>query len=70
MFHFAGNSDRSVRIAGVTVPISELLNNDKDVYSTFYTNIFTDENITNTRKKRKRLITHRSTNRSTSEIIQ
>ena len=32
MYHFAGNSDKSVRIAGVTVPISELLNNDKDVY--------------------------------------
>ena len=39
------------RIAGVTVPISELLNNDEDVYSTFYTNTFTDENITNTRNK-------------------
>lgn len=51
MFHFAGSSDTSVRIAGVTVPISELLNNDKDVYSTFYTDTFTDENITNTRKK-------------------
>ena len=51
MFHFVGNSDKSVRIAGVTVPISELLNNDKDVYSTFYTNTFTDENITNTRNK-------------------
>ena len=51
MFHFVGNSDKSVRIAGVTVPISELLNNDKDVYSTFYTNTFTDENITNARSK-------------------
>ena len=51
MFHFAGNSDKSVRIAGVTVPISELLNNDKDIYSTFYTDTFTDENITSTGKK-------------------
>ena len=51
MFHFVGNPDKSVRIAGVTVPVSELLNNDKDVYSTFYTNTFTDENITNTRNK-------------------
>ena len=51
MFHFAGNSDKSIRIAGVTVPISELLNNDEDVYSTFYTNTFTDENITNARSK-------------------
>ena len=51
MFHFAGNSDKSIRIAGVTVPISELLNNDEDVYSAFYTNTFTDENITNARSK-------------------
>ncbi len=51
MFHFAGNSDKSIRIAGVTVPISELLDNDEDVYSTFYTNTFTDENITNARSK-------------------
>jgi apolipoprotein N-acyltransferase len=51
MFHFAGNSDKSIRIAGVTVLISELLNNDEDVYSTFYTNTFTDENITNARSK-------------------
>ncbi len=51
MFHFVGNSDKSVRIAGVTVPISHLLNDDKDIYSTFYTNTFTDENITNTRNK-------------------
>ena len=40
-----------VRIAGVTVPISHLLNDDKDIYSTFYTNTFTDENITNARNK-------------------
>lgn len=51
LFHFAGNSDKSVRIAGVTVPISELLNNDEDVYSTFYTDTFTDDNLTNTRNK-------------------
>lgn len=51
MFHFTGNSDKSIRIAGVTVPISELLNNDEDVYSTFYTNTFTDENITNAMSK-------------------
>ena len=51
MFHFVGNSDKSVRIAGVTVPISHLLNDDKDIYSTFYTNTFTGENITNTRNK-------------------
>ena len=51
MFHFAENSGKSVTIAGVTVPISELLYNDEDVYSTFYTNTFTDENITNARSK-------------------
>ena len=51
MFHFVGNSDKSVRIAGVTVPISHLLNDDKDIYSTFYTNTFTDENLTNARNK-------------------
>ena len=51
MFHFVGNSDKSVRIAGVTVPISHLLNDDKDMYSTFYTDTFTDENITNARNK-------------------
>ena len=51
MFHFVGNSDKSVRIAGVTVPISHLLNDDKDIYSTFYSNTFTDENITNARNK-------------------
>ena len=51
MFHLVGNPDKSVRIAGVTVPISHLLNDDKDIYATFYTDTFTDENITNTRKK-------------------
>ena len=51
MFHFAGNSKESLRIAGVTVPISDLLNDDEDVSSTFYTNGFTDENLTNTRNK-------------------
>ena len=51
MFHLVGNPDKSVRIAGVTVPISHLLNDDKDIYSTFYTDTFTDENITNARNK-------------------
>ena len=44
MYHFAGNPERSVRIAGVTVPVSHLLNDDEDVYATFYTDTFTDEN--------------------------
>ncbi len=51
MLHFAGDLDKSVRIAGVTVPVSDLLNHDQDIYSTFYTDTFTDENITNTRDK-------------------
>ncbi len=51
MYHFAGNPERSVRIAGVTVPVSHLLNDDEDVYATFYTDTFTDENITNTQDK-------------------
>ena len=56
MFHFVGDSDKSVRISGVTVPVSNLLNNDKDVYATFYTDTFTDENITNTRNKLASLV--------------
>lgn len=32
-------------------PISHLLNDDKDIYSTLYTNTFIDENITNARNK-------------------
>ncbi|MDE5909953.1 MAG: hypothetical protein K2H52_14605 [Lachnospiraceae bacterium] len=51
MYHFAGNPEESVRIAGVTVPISHLLNDDEDVYATFYTDTFTDENMTNTQDK-------------------
>ena len=33
-------------ISGVTVPISELLNNDKNVYSTFYTNTLSEQRNT------------------------
>ncbi len=51
MYHFAGNSEESVRIAGVTVPVSHLLNEDEDVYATFYTDTFTDENMANTQDK-------------------
>lgn len=51
MYHFAGNPEESVRIAGVTVPVSPLLNEDEDVYATFYTDTFTDENMANTQEK-------------------
>lgn len=51
MYHFAGNPEESVRIAGVTVPVSHLLNDDEDVYATFYTDTFTDENMANTQDK-------------------
>ena len=51
MYHFTEDSDKSVRIAGVTVPISHLLNDDEDIYAVFYTNAFTDENMTNARNK-------------------
>ena len=51
MYHFVGNPEKSVRIAGVTVPVSHLLNDDKDVYATFYTDTFTDENMADTQEK-------------------
>lgn len=51
MYHFVGNPKESARIAGVTVPVSHLLNDDEDVYATFYTDTFTDENVTNTQDK-------------------
>lgn len=51
MYYFAGNPEESVRIAGVTVPVSHLLNDDEDVYATFYTDTFTEENMTNTQDK-------------------
>ena len=36
IYHFVGNPKESARIAGVTVPFSHLLNDDEDVYATFY----------------------------------
>lgn len=51
MLQFGEKPDNSVRIAGITVPVSELLNEDKDVYSVFYTDTFTDENMANAKKK-------------------
>lgn len=51
MYHFAGKPEESIRIAGVTVPVSHLLNDDEDVHATFYTDTFTDENMANTQDK-------------------
>lgn len=51
MLQFGEKPDNSVRIAGITVPVSELLNEDKDVYSVFYTDTFTDENMANAKRK-------------------
>lgn len=51
MYQFNERPENSVRIAGVTVPVSDLLNEDEDVYSVFYTDTFTDQNMKNTIKK-------------------
>lgn len=51
MYQFAGNPEESIRIAGVTVPVSHLLNDDEDVYATFYTDTFTDKNMANAQEK-------------------
>lgn len=51
MFQFWKDPEKSVRAAGITVPISHLLNEDNDIYSVFYTDSFTDENIVNTNRK-------------------
>ncbi len=41
----------TVRIASITVPIKELLENDADVYKVFYSNSFSAENLEMTRRK-------------------
>lgn len=51
MFQFDKTAENSVRMAGVTVPVSQLLNEDEDVYAVFYTNSFTDENLENAKEK-------------------
>lgn len=48
---FSGEEAQSVRIAGVTVPVSELLNEDEDVYAVFYTDSFSENNLINTKRK-------------------
>lgn len=51
MYDFSEADSGSIRVAGVTVPVSELLNEDEDVYSVFYTDSFTDTNLINTKRK-------------------
>ena len=51
MYNFSASDSTSIRVAGVTVPVSELLNEDEDVYSVFYTDSFTDANLINTKRK-------------------
>lgn len=42
---------QSVRMAAVTVPVSQLLNEDEDVYAVFYTDSFTEKNLSAARRK-------------------
>ena len=51
MYDFSAGDIGHIRVAGVTVPVSELLNEDEDVYSVFYTDSFTDTNLINTKRK-------------------
>lgn len=51
MYQLGDNPEKSVRTAGVTEPVSRLLNEDQDVYAVFYTDTFTDENMANTKHK-------------------
>lgn len=51
MLYIPITQDKSVRIGAVTVPVSQLLNNDEDVSAVFYSDSFTDENMAETRRK-------------------
>jgi len=51
MYNFSVAGSDSIRVAGVTVPVAELLNEDEDVYSVFYTDSFTNTNLINTKRK-------------------
>ncbi len=51
MINMTDSEAKSIRIAAVTVPVSDFLNNDEDVYNVFYTNSFSNENRENARKK-------------------
>lgn len=55
MHEAVGAEESSVRIAGVTAPVSQLLNEDEDVYAVFYTDTFTDENLLNAKRKLSRV---------------
>lgn len=48
--------ENSVRMAGVTVPVSQLLNKDEDIYAVFYTDSFTDENMASAKRKLSEVI--------------
>ncbi|NLG02710.1 MAG: hypothetical protein GX567_02550 [Clostridia bacterium] len=50
MYYFPKETE-SVRVAGVTVPVSDLLNEDEDVYAVFYTNAYTEKNKESTKIK-------------------
>lgn len=56
VFQFGKSQEKSVRIAGVTVPVSHLLNEDKDVYSVFYTNSFTNETMVHAKSKLSKIV--------------
>jgi len=48
---FPVNANETVRIASITVPVKETLEEDDDVSKVFYSNTFSDENLLNTREK-------------------
>lgn len=54
MLHFTTEPAESVRIAAVTVPVSQLLN--EDVFAVFYTDSFTDENLLGAKRKLSEVI--------------
>lgn len=56
MFQSMQMAENSVRMAAVTVPVSQLLNEDKDVYAVFYTDSFSDENMANAKRKLSEVI--------------
>ena len=51
MVNLPFNESNTVRIAGITVPVKELLENDDDVSKVFYSNSFTNDNIVATKEK-------------------
>jgi apolipoprotein N-acyltransferase len=51
MLNLPITKSNTVRIASITVPVKELLENDDDVYKVFYSNSFSAENLATTKKK-------------------